>query len=214
MMNRKVGFLLVMTSLWSVGCQELGWVIQSVFDNEQKVMVKAAYPGLQDRKVAVLVSADDVVAMRYPQAPDEIGRGVSRAVTAELPGTHLLTPDQIDTFTDTHKSWVSMPRSDVAKQLDVQRVVTIDLHEYRTREAGNAHIWLGVVKATIDVYEADGSEPDASIYRSIIEIVHPENQSVGAGVLNSDDRTIELGMVKQFSTMAAHLFADHVEIRN
>src|SRR5690606_24234076 len=103
--------------------------------------------------------------------------------------------------------WSTLAFDDLIEKLGTQRVVLIDLIEYRTHEPGNAHVWQGLISANVGVIEAEATDPDRMAYSETIGSKFPENSDIG--MLNSDDQTIELGMLSLFSRDAAGLFYDH-----
>ena len=69
--------------------------------------------------------------------------------------------------------------------MDVDKIVLIDLVEYRTHEPGNSYIWQGLITANIGVIDAHASDPDNFVYYNTVQVRFPEESSIG--VVDADD---------------------------
>jgi hypothetical protein len=193
------------------GCNMLAWLGQGVIGEGQAVLVTAAYRGLQYRSVAVLVSSADAIEVRYPQAASGVCQMISGTIARDVPGVQVINADKAIAYTQAHRGWELMPASSIAKQLKVERLVLIDMHEYRTHEPGNTNVWRGMIKATVDVTEVDGADPNTSAFRAEIMNKYPPTGMVG--MINSDSRSIEQQMLPGFAVKVMQLFVDHEEKR-
>ncbi len=174
---------------------------------ERTYDVKAQYHGLEGKSVAVLVAADEHTLFRFPKAPEHTSKAVSGAIQGTVPGVRLADPRAILKFQRENPWWPTLHYSKIAEELGVQRLIVIDLSDYRTQEPGNAYIWRGVMSGNLAVMEADGSDPDEIAYTQDISVQFPEEGAVG--VLDESDETMQLGMLKLFSRNVARLFHDH-----
>jgi len=203
--------------LWAVflfaagGCAAAGFVAEAVARGPKQVNIKAAYTGLESRRVAVLVTVTEATLFEYPEAPVKVGRAVSARIAANVPGSHLVTPVQIAAFQKANPHWDSVPGSALIERLGVDRLVMIDLSEYSTHEPGNAHVFRGVVVGNVDVLEGDGLDPNNAVFSHYVAIRFPEGMAVS--VVAEDAPTIELGMLDQFSRAVSGRFHDHTVIR-
>lgn len=175
---------------------------------EKKMIdVKAQYLGLADQRVAVLASADPHLLHQYPKAAALINQAVTARIARNVPGVTTTIPDQIDAFQKENPYWMNMRYGELAKRLDVDKVVLIDLIEYQTHEPGNAHIWQGLATANIGVIDADARDPDNFVFQNTVEARFPEKNSVG--IIDSDNDTIQLGLIFLFAQRGGGLFYDH-----
>jgi len=195
--------LLPIVMLMIGGCEFSSFVTprQQTFD------VKAQYRGLEDQSVAVLVAADEYTLFRFPKAPQYTAKAVSGAIQGTVPGARLVDPKRITRFQKENPWWATMQYSHIAEQLGADRLIIIDLAEYRTREPGNAYIWRGVMSGNVAVVEADSPDPDEIVFTADIAVQFPEEGAVG--VLDESDETMQLGMLKLFSRDVSRLFHDH-----
>lgn len=186
--------------LQGVGCG-------SMPGEKKMVDVKAQYLGLADKRVAVLTSADPHLLHAYPKAPLVINRAITSRIAKNVPGVSTTIPDKIDAFQKENPYWMNMRYSELARKLDVDRVVLIDLIEYQTHEPGNAYIWQGLVTANIGVIEADARDPDNFVFQNTVEARFPEKSDIG--LVDADNDTIQIGLIFLFSQRGGGLFYDH-----
>ncbi|MCC6681513.1 MAG: hypothetical protein IT445_11485 [Phycisphaeraceae bacterium] len=198
---------LCILSLMLVGCQGFGWLGEGAAGGKKKINVDARYLGLDNQSVAVLVSADQYILAQYPNVDLAVCSAVTRKIASNVPGVTVTNPTQVMTFQKNNPYWSTLPYEELIARLGTQRVVLIDLIEYRTHEPGNAHVWQGLISANVGVIEADAADPDRMAINEIVSVKFPENSDIG--MLNSDDQTVELGMLSLFSRDAAGLFYDH-----
>ncbi len=189
------------------GCQGLGWLGEGMGGGKKKIDVEARYLGLDNQSVAVLVSADEYILAQYPNADLSVCSAVTRKIAANVPGVTVTGPAQVMTFQQSNPYWSTLPFDELVAKLNVQRIVLIDLIEYRTHEPGNAHVWQGLVSANVGVIEADAADPDRMAINETVSAKFPENSDIG--LLNTDDQTVELGMLQLFARDASGLFYDH-----
>lgn len=189
----------------------MGFVAEAVVSGPKQVNIKAAYTGLEGRRVAILVIVTEATLFEYPEAPIKVGRAVSTRIAANVPGSKLVTPAQIAAFQKANPHWDSVPGGVLIERLGVDRLVMIDLSEYSTHEPGNAHVFRGVVVGNVDVLEGDGIDPNNAVFSHYVAIRFPEGRAVS--VVAEDAPTIELGMLDQFSRAVSGRFHDHTVIR-
>lgn len=194
------------------GCAVGAWLADSVAGGERRVKVEADYEGLAEQRVAVLAAADQRTLFYTPGARERIVREVSAGIAEHVPGTTLTDPGQVADFKRRNDHWAAMRASRLLDVLEVDRVVLIDLVEYRTREPGNQHVWRGQVTGNVAVHAADADDPDNPVYYRTIGATYPEDDDVGVVNPDTEDETIELGMVKVFGRDVARLFYNH-EVR-
>ncbi len=201
-------FALAALTLNLGGCNVFGWMAQSVHgDKAQQTTKTAQYRGLQGRTVAVLVSASPQTGYSHPHAADAVTQAVSARLVREIDAADVIHPRDLDEFRKRNPHWNTLPYSELARRLAVDRVVHIDLSRYQSREPGNAHQWQGVIVANIGVAEAESQDPASFAFATTLEVRYPESQRVG--VVNANDATIQLGMVSRFSQRVVNLFKDH-----
>ena len=190
------------------GCNVMGWMAQGVHgDKAQKTTITAQYRGLDGSTVAVLVSASPQTGYSHPHAAGAVTQAVSARLLREIEGIDVIDPHDLELFRHRNPYWNTLPNSELARQLKVDRVVHIDLSRYETHEPGNAYQWQGVILANVGVAEAESDDPASFAFFTNVEARFPGNKRVG--VVNADEATIQLGMVTAFSMKVTNLFRDH-----
>ena len=202
--------LITLLTLPLAGCEGLGF-IAGIFKNDaiRYKSVDAAYEGLSDRRVAVLVAADDYALFRFPQSTVRISHAVSQQLADHLTGLRLSKPDELDAFQKRNPYWTTRRYSTLMQELGVDRLVLIDVNEYRTNEPGNEAIWQGVIDAYVSVYEADAADPDNRVFEQQVRTAYPDASRFGE--VKGSEQSVEQGMLDLFSRDVAWLFYDHKE---
>lgn len=195
----------------TVGCGAVGWFAQGVAGGERTYQVDAQYLGLQNRKTAVMVAADEYTLFQAPGSPLRVSRAVSARIAENVPGAQLVTPQDVIEFQRDNPYWSAVPYSDLIAKLGVERLVVIDLIEYRTHEPGNPHILQGMITGQVGVVEADSEDPDRPVFATTVRAQFPADSAIG--LVNSDVETVELGMLVTFARDAAGLFYDHEVVK-
>ncbi|MEX0655426.1 MAG: hypothetical protein WD534_01865 [Phycisphaeraceae bacterium] len=200
--------LLAATLLVSLlGCGPVGWMAHSVSGGQKRVPVPAEYEGLEGQRVAVLVAVDEYTLHQHRQAPLLICRSVSSQLAEHVPGTALVNPRDVMAFQHENPYWATDRYGHVIEALDVDRLVVVDLMDYRLHEPGNRHVWQGLLSATVLVTAADARDPDQPAYSASVRVRFPEQTELGS--VNAEAQTIEAGMIERFSVAVGRLFHDH-----
>ena len=168
-----------------------------------------AYVGLENKTVAVVVSADLATLHENPQLALTIAANVSRGIRRNVPGTRVLPAAVVANWQFRTPHWEAMPYGELAEGLKVDRVVFIDVAEYRLHPYGNQWLWEGVCAAEIGVIERDGIDPDSYVESFSIDSLFPREKGVGR---DSATRVqIETGLLAQFIEKTVWLFHKHLE---
>ncbi|MSR17771.1 MAG: hypothetical protein EXS00_01150 [Phycisphaerales bacterium] len=194
------------------GCQALAGIFSVVSYNveaQKKIEVLAKYNGLENKTVVILVDLDMSSMYEHPSAVSTLMGNIARQIQLNVAGVRVLDPLAAITWQHHHPSWPSMPLSELMKELDVQRVVIVDVIEYRLNPPGNRWIWEGVATANVGVAEEDGADPDAHAEELSATAKFPMMEHLGRD--GATERDIELGLQKAFVEEVAWLFYDHIE---
>lgn len=205
--TRALALLLALLLPALPGCGIVSWLAHGVAGGEKRVKVKAEYTDLADQRIAVLVAADSRTLFRAPQAPEMICRAVSSYLAEHVEGATLMNPRQAIAFQNDNPHWPTTRPGELLEKLEVDRLILIDLAEYRLHEPGNRHLARGMVTANVAVHARDADDPDNPAYYRTVATRFPEDSTVG--VVNADEQSLELGMVKSFSLSVARLFHEH-----
>lgn len=145
--NPRRGFFVLATILLGTlaGCGTFAQFMYAIKGME----VKAAYPGLKDSRVAVVVVSD---ASSY--GPDSLTRVVGRALGARLSekvkGITVVSHQTIENWQDTH-GWNEIDFVALGKSVKADKVVAIEIDSYSIREGST--MFKGRAMITTSVYD-------------------------------------------------------------
>ncbi len=196
---------MVLSACWVPG------VVAAVGDNIDRgknVEVLAKYQGLENQTVAILFNADMAVLYEHPTTIANMAVNLATKLQREVPGIKVLNQHITLQWMHLHPSWSTMAYSSIADELDVERIVVIDLYEFRLTPPGNRWIWEGVAAGNVGVVEVDGLDPDAFAEEFLVKAEFPTIKGLAKEQASRDN--VELGLQTKFYQDVAFLFYDHV----
>ncbi len=169
----------------------------------------ADYEGLSRHSYAVLVNADRVIEAEHPGLVARVAALVNQNLAENANASAFIPTTAVVNAQLNNPQWQFMPRGEVAEILGVQRLVTIEIVEYRLTEAGNAYLWAGAAEALLEVYEADGPIPDEPVYDRRLSVTFPDVQ----GVLREEvpETVITSELSRRLTDRISWLFYEHEE---
>lgn len=206
MINRILLCLLLLCAAAMGGCPAVGWMAHAVSEVAPAKTVEAEYTGLANHKVAVLVDADLGILFQHPLAQLEVTERVSQLLAANVEGITVIEPRQVVDFQQRNIYWNTASYQDIAQRLGVERLVMIELLDYRLHEPGNVNIWRGLISANVRVAETDSAKPNDAVYATTVTAAYPPKGQIGA--VNADQRTIRLGVLDLFGRGVGGKFYD------
>lgn len=192
----------------TTGCQIVGAMAAS-HHRQSSHEVKAKYRGLADKTFAVVVSADRSIQADHPDIVVTLTRGIARRLAEETGASGYVPANEVLAFQYQRPNWVAMTPLQLAEEFGVQRLVFVDLAEYRLTDPGNPYVWKGVAIGTVSVTEADGSMPSIFTFRESIRVGYPDLE--GVSPLEQPRDTVKIALTNRFEQRAAWLFFDHME---
>lgn len=178
-------------------------------DAQRLVETPARYSGMDNRSVAVIVQTDYSTLFEYPGLVTTVTGGVTARVGRWANNVQVLDPQQVLNWQYRTPQWAALPLGEIAAQLNVDRVVFIDILEYRLHPPGNRYLWDGEAVARIGVIERDGIDPDS--FSDTFDIVSRFPNIEGVGIESADRAQIETGLLADFVKRCAWLFHLHYE---
>jgi hypothetical protein len=203
--------ILVVSAAAFGGCQAsqlIGGMAQT-HEYQKKVEVTPKYAGLENKTVAVLVDADLSTLYENPGVVANIAGGVSGRIQQHVPGVKVLSPNAIINWQYRTPQWNALPYGELAQQLNVDRVIHVDLLEYRLNPPGNRWLWEGVCLGRVSIIERDGLDPDTFSQTFDLNAKFPNISGVGRESANQAQ--IQTGLLAQFIEKTAWLFYQHQE---
>ncbi|MCP3905393.1 MAG: hypothetical protein GY715_17340 [Planctomycetes bacterium] len=208
----KLLALLVLPLLAGVpgGCavaQLVGGMMQNA-EYQKQVQTPARYD-LEGYTIAVLVDADLGVLSMYPRLIEQVTSGVTLRIARDVPGVVVTHPSRVLDWQWKTPQWNAMPYGKIAEQLNVDRVILVDVYEYRLHPPGDRWLWEGVCAANVSVIERDAFDPDMivdtyDVTSNFPTVSYVDRSSASAG-------QIETGLLSEFIKRTAWLFHEHLE---
>jgi hypothetical protein len=203
--------VLLAASLLPAGCgleRLVGGMAQN-YEYQKLIEVHPVYAGLEDKTVAVLVDVDLGTLYEHPDVLLTIATNVARVIQINVPGATVIAPTYVTEWQFRTPMWNAMPYGEIADSIGVDRVVHIDLYEYRLHPPGNRWLWDGVCAANVGIIERDGLDPDSYADVFSVESSYPPLKGVGRDSANADQ--IRTGLLALFIEQTGWLFYTHLE---
>ena len=175
--------------------------------------IDAEYTGLAGKSFAVLVTVDRAILAEYPELVDSMTeRIISRlAQPANVPpagGYIKAAPTK--NFLYRNPGWIAKPMSDLAEELGgVQRVILVEVSDFRLHEPGNSYEWKGIANFTTSVYEIDGQAPDEASFTKVQTVDFPDK--AGVNVDEIPRNVVASALLARMIDRATWLFYRHEE---
>ncbi len=141
---------------------------------EGSTEIEAEYTGLDNKSFAVVVSADRVIQAEYPAVIARLTTEISERVAKETRATKYVPGKRMLNFQFENPRWSTWTPTELAKKLGVERIIFVDLDEYRLKDPGNRYIWKGLASASVRVSETDGRMGDDFVYRKTLLVRFPD----------------------------------------
>ena len=195
----------------ATGCEIFGVasVIGQNIEREKKVEVLAEYDGLRDNTIAVVVLTDMMVMYEHPGVVANICVNLSDRIARNVQGAKVLDPRFVLDWQHQTPGWQSMAYGRICDDLGVDRVVWLDLFEFRLNPPGNRWQWEGAASANVGIVEIDGFDPDSFGETYDVTATFPDIPELGRESASASQ--IETGLLATFVQKVGWLFYDHIE---
>ncbi len=187
----------------SSGCEAIGFVATTL-DSETEVEFTAKYDGLNGKRIAVLVNAPLDAQYEHPTAVPRLCEYISAGLRDSCEGAKILPPSYAVAYQANNIYWYTMEIPKLAEALNVERLVIIDLVEYRLQAPGNSYLWDGMLLADVSVFEADGLDPMTPSFSERVKARYPSIDGVRRE--DAPQATVEQGLQIKFAQEATKLF--------
>ncbi|TVQ64308.1 MAG: hypothetical protein EA379_01905 [Phycisphaerales bacterium] len=193
------------------GCEIAGLasVMVESYKRSSTRLVPAEYRGLEGKNFAVIVSADRVIQSDNPNLVSRMQVAISERLREHAGGAGYVPPDIMLAYLGANPRWAAKPFGDIAEELGVERLIIVELLDFRLHEPGNPHIWNGAAAATVGVIEADGPLPDEFLFRSQQRVMFPDGD--GYGPLDFSASFVSMRLQTRLLDRVTWLFYDHQE---
>jgi hypothetical protein len=212
-------FILLLAAAPLGGCQvgQLYGALMQNYEYQKRLEILPKYDDFDGKTVAVVVDADMVTLYEHPMLIDKVCGGVSLRMARDVPGlqdetgrSRIVDPRLIRAWQYRTPQWNAMAYGEIAEALNVDRVVYVDIYEYRLNPPGNQWMWEGVCAATVGVIERNHIDPDVFAETLTVEGRFPSTLEQ----LTRDEASaaaLEQGTLTEFIKRTTWLFHTHLE---
>lgn len=195
------------------GCS-IGKLIGGMAESHRRTTtrtVAAEYTGLEGKSFAVVVYADRVLQGNQPQLVPRL----TNVVTAQLAQpertgvTGFVPMPPLLEFQLSRPDWITWTYQQLAEEFGVDRLVVIEVVEYRLNDPGNSYLWNGIASGTVGVAETDGSFPNELTFRKDIRVRFPDQDGLGPNEFSN--RQVRSMLERRFVDRVSWLFYEHQE---
>ena len=186
--------------------------MESYRESSTKV-VEPDYLGLEGKSFAVVVTAERSIQADHPSLVDYLTAQMAGRLSdpACIPRAGGFIPAvQVLKYMYSNPGWTARPYSDVAKDLGgVERLVVVEVTEFRLNDSGNQYLWEGLAAATISVVETDSILADEVSYQKAVAVDFPDQSGFGPNEMNA--ATVRTELARRLLDRASWLFFSHQE---
>ncbi|MAY75857.1 MAG: hypothetical protein CMJ31_14285 [Phycisphaerae bacterium] len=172
-------------------------------------MIPAAYAGVEGKSYAVVVSADRSIQAEHPGLVEHLTQRVDRLISENAGASGHVPAQTVLSKLYNNVGWIALGRGELGERLGVERLIVLELNEYRLHEPGNRYTWEGVATGIVQVYEIDSGLPDEPLYEQAIRVAFPDQMGILREQLGQSVVTSALS--QRLSNRMAWLFFDHEE---
>lgn len=135
---------------------------------------------LDGKSFAVLVTADRSIEETAPGLSATLVARITQALASpnnDAGTTGVVPPSMVIQYMYDHPGWRAKSMEDLAKDLGgVQRLVFVEVSEFRTSEPGNKYLYDGVAAGSVAVVEADSNLADYYTFERTVLVKYPDQQ--------------------------------------
>lgn len=191
----------------------MGAVIGKAIEENSPKFVHGEYAGMEGKTFAVLVSIDRSILAEFPGLALELSSRVSETLASPENGAKasgMVLPNDVVLYQTKNPGWPVRLREQVAYELGgVDRLIIIEVTDFRLREPGNRYLWNGVASATVGIVESDGPAPEEFTFQRTVRVGFPDQSGVSSDSMSGSVVASELA--RRLGQRAAWLLFDHSE---
>lgn len=190
------------------GCNLLEYPFYVLFGQTTKT-VPAAYKGLENRRVAVVIIGQPGIDFEHPFARTDLAIATQAQIREQLPSVTFVEPETVEDFMRSEVEFLAMPISDIAAGLQAERILYIELLQFTMREPDSINLLRGHIWAQVSIFEAEAVKPNLPAYETDIEVIHPEQAPMPAS--DEASYTVWQTTIGTFADQLAKKFYKHKE---
>lgn len=189
----------------------IGGMAESYKENSTRA-VSAEYEGLRGKSFGVIVTGDRVLQGTDPSLfPRLTNRITGRLVdpTSNLGATGVIPPVVMLEFQLSNPDWIAWSYEKITEHLGVDRLIFVELIEYRLNEVGNSYLWDGLAAARVGVVEADGMLPNEFSFTKTVQVPYPSEK--GMSPADISESQVRAGLEQRLIDRITWSFYEHQE---
>lgn len=193
------------------GCS-LGALVGGMADSANRLgstTYEAEYTGLQSHTFAVVATTDRGIQAEFPALLPTLVQRLDLVLAEHAGASGHVPGDEVTGYLANNPQWVAWPRSQLAEELNVDRVIYIEVNDFRTNEPGNEYVWDGLVWATLSVIERGAVATDVEAYRKDLQIHFPDQ--TGYGPNDFSKQVVASELLRRLIERSGWLFYKHEE---
>ncbi len=192
----------------AVGIGAVGCQLFYFLSPEHQEDVKAEYGKIGDRKVAVVVWADQTTIDEDRHVRRRVGKAVSYHLQKHLRDTPFVKESEIRKLQeDPYSDWEGLSNEELCGKLKCDMVLRVDLLDYTTRASDTRELRRGRVRATLTLYEGGKEGSRDAVYETEVLVTYPPDSK--HGVPDMEDADLLHETVEYFANVVARKFYDH-----
>jgi len=172
--------------------------------------IEAQYTGLAGKSFAVVVAADRTIQADAPGLVEFLTIKITQRLHEHAQASAFVPPADVLEYMFRTPGWSAKPLDDLAKDLGVERLVYVDLYEYRLHEPGNAYEWDGVAAGRAGVIEAE-SALGVYAFDRLVRVRFPGKSGFDRDKLSR--QVVNTGLAQRFIDRVSWLFHKHEEAK-
>jgi hypothetical protein len=181
--------------------------------------IEAAYKGLSNQSVGVIVLADRAIKIDFPSIQLDLATSVQNKLAIaqeadkkmkELQGTTFpVQPRSVMKYQLDHPEAEAQPITEVAPVLGTTRVIFIEVEDFQTRSDASLDLFRGSCAVTVKVLEVTGAQARVVFEENTIRATVPKKPV--EGVPDSTDYKTYRATIDEISTQIVERFIPHPE---
>ncbi|MDX2115772.1 MAG: hypothetical protein SFZ24_09190 [Planctomycetota bacterium] len=189
----------------------VGYMIES-YKRDSTHVVPPEYTGLAGKSFALIVTGDRVLQGSWPTLfPRLTARMTDRLVEnqALTQVTGVVPAVSVVQFQLENPNWVAWPFDKVAEELGVERLIVVEMYDYRLNEPGNAYLWDAVAAARVGVIEVESPTPSEFVFQKELQVKFPDER--GQTPEQITQQQVQANIDKRITDRVTWLFYEHDE---
>ncbi len=166
---------------------------------------------LDNQHVAVMIRTTPDILYTHPSSPEAVGTSIAALLDTNVEGITVIRPQDVLAYQTENPGWDAMFHRDLLEGLNVDRIVLVDLYEYRLHEPGNPHLILGYAAADVFVLSSDATDVEEYVFQNHSAGQWPPNTEIGSPTVDRD--LAQRNLLGTFALEVAGMFYDHQKQR-